>query len=56
MHVRFLGVYSQSALTHVLYTDKRGDQICIFGFSRGAYVARALAGMLCKVSGFTIAT
>ncbi|KDQ30789.1 hypothetical protein PLEOSDRAFT_1035733 [Pleurotus ostreatus PC15] len=26
-----------------------GDRICIFGFSRGAYTARALAGMLHKV-------
>ncbi len=28
---------------------KEGDQIFIFGFSRGAYTARALAAMLCKV-------
>jgi uncharacterized protein (DUF2235 family) len=26
-----------------------GDRICLFGFSRGAYTARALAGMLFKV-------
>ncbi|KAL5635892.1 hypothetical protein ACGC1H_004631 [Rhizoctonia solani] len=26
-----------------------GDRICLFGFSRGAYTARALAGMLYKV-------
>ncbi|CAE6442142.1 unnamed protein product [Rhizoctonia solani] len=26
-----------------------GDKICLFGFSRGAYTARALAGMLYKV-------
>lgn len=26
-----------------------GDKISIFGFSRGAYTARALAGMLTKV-------
>ncbi|KAJ7206403.1 hypothetical protein GGX14DRAFT_367258 [Mycena pura] len=26
-----------------------GDRICLFGFSRGAYVARSLAGMLHKV-------
>ena len=26
-----------------------GDKVCIFGFSRGAYTARALAGMLEKV-------
>ena len=29
-------------------TDSQGDKICIFGFSRGAYTARALAGMLQK--------
>ncbi|KAG8746596.1 hypothetical protein FRC10_004448 [Ceratobasidium sp. 414] len=29
------------------YND--GDRICLFGFSRGAYTARALAGMLNKV-------
>ncbi|KAF7335088.1 hypothetical protein MVEN_02259400 [Mycena venus] len=28
---------------------KDGDRICIFGFSRGAYIARSLAGMLDKV-------
>ncbi|KAF8660902.1 hypothetical protein AX16_001530 [Volvariella volvacea WC 439] len=26
-----------------------GDKICIFGFSRGAYIARSLAGMIHKV-------
>jgi len=29
--------------------DRTHDQICIFGFSRGAITARALAGMLQKV-------
>lgn len=29
--------------------DRTGDKICIFGFSRGAYTARALAGMIEKV-------
>ncbi len=29
--------------------DHEGDKICIFGFSRGAYTARALAGMIHKV-------
>ncbi|KAF7293119.1 Zn(2)-C6 fungal-type domain-containing protein [Mycena kentingensis (nom. inval.)] len=28
---------------------QHGDKICLFGFSRGAYTARALAGMLHKV-------
>ncbi|KAI5998211.1 hypothetical protein EDD15DRAFT_2409066 [Pisolithus albus] len=32
---------------HVM--DQAGDKICLFGFSRGAYTARALAGMLHKV-------
>lgn len=32
--------------------DKEGDKICIFGFSRGAYTARALAGMVQKVTRF----
>ncbi|EEB87391.1 hypothetical protein MPER_15266 [Moniliophthora perniciosa FA553] len=26
-----------------------GDRICLFGFSRGAYTARSLAGMIHKV-------
>ena len=36
---------------HAYYVqpDHVGDQICIFGFSRGAYTARALAGMVQKV-------
>ena len=29
--------------------DEAGDKICLFGFSRGAHTARALAGMLHKV-------
>ncbi|KAI9449825.1 hypothetical protein BJY52DRAFT_1126411 [Lactarius psammicola] len=32
-----------------LLLDRTGDKICIFGFSRGAYTARALAGMIHKV-------
>ncbi|PBK90867.1 hypothetical protein ARMGADRAFT_933297, partial [Armillaria gallica] len=28
---------------------RTGDRICIFGFSRGAYTARSLAGMIHKV-------
>ena len=35
----------------MLFIDQAGDRICIFGFSRGAYTARALAGMVHKVSG-----
>ena len=29
--------------------DQPGDRVCLFGFSRGAYIARALAGMTLKV-------
>jgi Uncharacterized alpha/beta hydrolase domain (DUF2235) len=29
--------------------DHANDKVCIFGFSRGAYTARALAGMIHKV-------
>ena len=32
------------------FLDHVEDKICIFGFSRGAYTARALAGMIHKVS------
>ncbi|KAJ7912889.1 hypothetical protein B0H13DRAFT_2005834 [Mycena leptocephala] len=32
---------------HVM--DTANDRICIFGFSRGAYIARSLAGMIHKV-------
>ncbi|KAF9076901.1 hypothetical protein BDP27DRAFT_1312791 [Rhodocollybia butyracea] len=32
---------------HVM--DRPGDRICLFGFSRGAFTARSLAGMLHKV-------
>ena len=32
-----------------IQSDCTGDQICIFGFSRGAFTARALAGMIQKV-------
>jgi hypothetical protein len=37
-------------LTNIsISSDTSGDRICIFGFSRGAYTARALAGMIHKV-------
>ena len=32
--------------------DQEGDKICLFGFSRGAYTARALAGMVHKVRAY----
>ena len=36
-------------LISVTVLDQEGDKICIFGFSRGAYTARALVGMIQKV-------
>ena len=33
----------------LMQTYTSGDRICLFGFSRGAYTARALAGMVHKV-------
>ncbi len=43
--------FCSSAENLILITvlDQEGDKICIFGFSRGAYTARALAGMIHKV-------
>ncbi|KAK0477484.1 hypothetical protein EDD18DRAFT_1378198 [Armillaria luteobubalina] len=38
-----------TALTYYFQRDHAGDRICIFGFSRGAYTARSLAGMIHKV-------
>ena len=41
--------YRAEKLILVTVLDQEGDKICIFGFSRGAYTARALAGMIQKV-------
>lgn len=35
--------------TSLALADVEGDKICILGYSRGAYIGRALAGMLHKV-------
>jgi uncharacterized protein (DUF2235 family) len=40
--------YGEPSFLFVM-ADHAEDKICIFGFSRGAYTARALAGMLHKV-------
>ncbi len=32
------------------FADEKGDRICLFGFSTGAYIARAIAGMVFDVS------
>ncbi|KIO29804.1 hypothetical protein M407DRAFT_69939 [Tulasnella calospora MUT 4182] len=38
-----------SGYRFLMQTYIKGDRICMFGFSRGAYTARCLAGMLNKV-------
>ncbi|KAF8664834.1 hypothetical protein AX16_000675 [Volvariella volvacea WC 439] len=35
--------------TFLMQNYRKGDKICLFGFSRGAYTARALSGMVYKV-------
>ena len=37
------------AYTYLMHTWQPGDKVFIFGFSRGAYTARALCGMLYRV-------
>jgi uncharacterized protein (DUF2235 family) len=44
-----LKFHVQDAYRFIMRYHEHGDQIYIFGFSRGAYTARVLAGMLCKV-------
>jgi uncharacterized protein (DUF2235 family) len=44
-----LGLHVRDAYHFLMHTYKEGDKICIFGFSRGAYTARCLAGMIHKV-------
>ena len=44
-----LGDHIKDAYKFLMANYQEGDRICLFGFSRGAYTARALAGMLHKV-------
>jgi uncharacterized protein (DUF2235 family) len=44
-----LGLHIRDAYHFLMHTYKEGDKICIFSFSRGAYTARCLAGMIHKV-------
>jgi uncharacterized protein (DUF2235 family) len=44
-----LGMHVRDAYQFLMHTYKEGDKICLFGFSRGAYTARCLAGMIHKV-------
>ncbi|KAJ3852000.1 hypothetical protein EV368DRAFT_74289 [Lentinula lateritia] len=44
-----LNAHVMTGYEFLMQNYKVGDKICIFGFSRGAYTARALAGMIHKV-------
>ncbi|KDR83173.1 hypothetical protein GALMADRAFT_221114 [Galerina marginata CBS 339.88] len=44
-----LNAHVMSGYEFLMQNYITGDKICIFGFSRGAYTARSLAGMLHKV-------
>ncbi|KAF2773127.1 hypothetical protein EJ03DRAFT_387383 [Teratosphaeria nubilosa] len=44
-----LGVHIRDAYQFLTQNYHDGDRICLFGFSRGAYTARCLAGMIHKV-------
>ncbi|CDO73378.1 hypothetical protein BN946_scf185013.g12 [Trametes cinnabarina] len=44
-----LDAHVMNGYEFLMQNYEAGDKICLFGFSRGAYTARALAGMLHKV-------
>ncbi|KAI6102620.1 hypothetical protein EV401DRAFT_1875847 [Pisolithus croceorrhizus] len=44
-----LDAHVMSGYEFLMQNYEAGDKICLFGFSRGAYTARALAGMIHKV-------
>jgi len=44
-----LSSHTQGGYEFLMENYQAGDKICIFGFSRGAYTARSVAGMLTKV-------
>ncbi|KAM0748030.1 hypothetical protein T439DRAFT_328684 [Meredithblackwellia eburnea MCA 4105] len=44
-----LGNHVREGYTFLMQNYREGDKISLFGFSRGAYTARSLAGMLHKV-------
>ncbi|KAI0953205.1 hypothetical protein AcW1_007484 [Taiwanofungus camphoratus] len=45
----YLDAHVRGGYDFLMQNYRPGDKICLFGFSRGAYTARALAGMLHKV-------
>lgn len=44
-----LGIHVKDAYRFLMQNYREGDRICLFGFSRGSYTVRCLAGMLHKV-------
>ncbi|KAF8066480.1 hypothetical protein FPV67DRAFT_1494961 [Lyophyllum atratum] len=44
-----LSAHVMDGYEFLMQNYREGDRICIFGFSRGAYTARCLAGMIYKV-------
>jgi uncharacterized protein (DUF2235 family) len=44
-----LGEHVKDAYRFLMQNYREGDKICLFGFSRGSYTVRCLAGMLHKV-------
>ncbi|KAH9060461.1 hypothetical protein EDB87DRAFT_1562060 [Lactarius vividus] len=49
MFAWYLSEHIMDGYRFLMQNYHEGDSVCIFGFSRGAYTARALAGMLHKV-------
>ncbi|KAG8864649.1 hypothetical protein FRB96_005153 [Tulasnella sp. 330] len=45
----YLDAHIMGGYSFLMQHYRKGDRICLFGFSRGAYTARCLAGMLHKV-------
>ncbi|KAG9004940.1 hypothetical protein FRB94_001978 [Tulasnella sp. JGI-2019a] len=45
----YLDAHIMGGYSFLMQNYRKGDRICLFGFSRGAYTARCLAGMLHKV-------
>ncbi|KAI0801922.1 hypothetical protein BC629DRAFT_153777 [Irpex lacteus] len=45
----YLDAHVRGGYTFLMQNWRPGDKICIFGFSRGAYTARALAGFIHKI-------
>ncbi|KAH7928583.1 hypothetical protein BV22DRAFT_1030530 [Leucogyrophana mollusca] len=45
----YLDAHVKEGYTFLMQNYRPGDKICLFGFSRGAYTARSLAGMIHKI-------